>query len=113
MGLAMVSILLGCSKREDEPAKAAPGAAASVFEAAEEAAAAIDSADKRASGSISLVDQIVNELPWGNIAFNAPEAMRFGRPRRIELLLSPTNTTGDLQAQLQQKLDAKYAEIKV
>lgn len=63
--------------------------------------------------SVSLVDQIFRELDWGNIAFNTPGKMRYARSQLIELLLSPSQTVADLQAQLRQKVGAESAHIHI
>jgi hypothetical protein len=59
------------------------------------------------------VDQIVRQLDWGNIAFNAPVSMRYARPQTVELLLSPSLSVADLQAQLQQKVGAESARAQI
>jgi hypothetical protein len=64
-------------------------------------------------GSVELVDQIVRQLDWGNIAFNAPVSMRYARPQTVELLLSPSLSVADLPAQLQQKVGAESARAQI
>jgi hypothetical protein len=54
--------------------------------------------------SIELVDESLRELDWGNIAFNAPARMRYAQQQAVELLLSPSLSVADLQAQLQQEV---------
>jgi hypothetical protein len=63
--------------------------------------------------SVELVDQSLRELDWGNIAFNAPASMRYARPQAVELLLSPSLSVADLQAQLQQKVGAESTRVKI
>ncbi len=63
--------------------------------------------------SVELVDQILRELDWGNIAFNAPTIMRYIQPQPVELLLAPSLSVADLQAKLHQKVGAESARIRV
>jgi hypothetical protein len=63
--------------------------------------------------SVALVDRILRELDWGNIAFNAPATMRYAQPQLVELLLSPSLSVADLQAKLHQKVGAESAHIRV
>lgn len=63
--------------------------------------------------SVERVDQILRELNWGNIAFNASATMRYAQPQPVELLLSPSLSVADLQARLQQKVGAESARIRV
>ncbi len=60
-----------------------------------------------------VVDRIVQGLPWGSMAYNAPETMSYGETREIELLLSPTETAEQLQSQLRQPTDAQSANLQV
>jgi hypothetical protein len=59
------------------------------------------------------VDQSVRQLDWGNIAFNAPASMRYAQPQIVELLLSPSLSVADLQAQLQQKVGVESARAQI
>ncbi len=52
----------------------------------------------------SEVDQILQGLPLGNIAYNAPDTMLLGHRRDIYLLLSPSQSAEQLQSQLQSRL---------
>lgn len=63
--------------------------------------------------SVELVDQILRELDWGNIAFNAPKTMRYAQPQPVVLLLSPSLSVADLQAKIHQKVGAESAHIHV
>jgi hypothetical protein len=63
--------------------------------------------------SVELVDEILRNLSWGNIAFNVPTEMRYAEPHFVELLLSPSLSAADLQAQLEQKAGAESAHIQV
>jgi hypothetical protein len=59
------------------------------------------------------VDESVRQLDWGNIAFNAPASMRYAQPQIVELLLSPSLSVADLQAQLQQKVGVQSARAQI
>jgi hypothetical protein len=59
------------------------------------------------------VDESVRQLDWGNIAFNAPASMRYAQPQIVELLLSPSLSVADLQAQLQQKVGVESARAQI
>jgi hypothetical protein len=50
--------------------------------------------------SLKVVDTIVNNLEWGNIAFDTPKKMNFKESKIIELLLSPTKSAQELQSSL-------------
>ena len=63
--------------------------------------------------SVELVDQSLRELNWGNIVFNVSETMRYEQPQAVELLLSPSLSVADLQAQLQQKAGAESAQVRI
>jgi hypothetical protein len=63
--------------------------------------------------SVELVDQIFRKLDWGNIAFNAPATMRYSQPHPVELLLSPSLSVADLQAQLQEKAGTESARVRI
>jgi hypothetical protein len=63
--------------------------------------------------SVGLVDESVRQLDWGNIAFNAPASMRYAQPQVVELLLSPSLSVADLQAQLQQQVGAESARAQI
>jgi hypothetical protein len=63
--------------------------------------------------SVGLVDQSVRQLDWGNFAFNAPTSMRYAQPQVVELLLSPSLSVADLQAQLQQQVGAESARAQI
>lgn len=63
--------------------------------------------------SVELVDESVRQLDWGNIAFNAPASMRYAQPQIVELLLSPSLSVADLQAQLQQKVGVESARAQI
>ncbi len=65
------------------------------------------------ASSVELVDQIVRGLGWGNIAFNTPTRMTYAQPQSVELLLSPSVSVADLQAQLEQKMSAESAKIHI
>lgn len=63
--------------------------------------------------AIAVVDQAARGLDWGNIVFNAPESISFAKPQRIELVLSPSLSVAELEAQLQDEAGAEAAHIQV
>ncbi len=63
--------------------------------------------------SVSLVDKVLRELSWGNIAFNAPSTMRYKQPRTVELLLSPSLSASQLQAQLEQRVASESDRVRI
>jgi hypothetical protein len=65
------------------------------------------------STSVELVDQSLRELNWGNIVFNASSIMKYAQPQSVELLLSPSLSVADLQAQLKQKVGAESTQVRV
>jgi len=65
------------------------------------------------STSVELIDAILEQLNWGNIAFNAPSTMRYRQPRLVELLLSPSLSISQLQAQLEEKVGAESARVRI
>ena len=65
------------------------------------------------STSLDLVDQIVNTLEWGNIAFNTPQKIRLKEPTIIELVLSPTQSIEELQSSLEFQEKVESAEIRI
>jgi hypothetical protein len=60
---------------------------------------------------LSAVDQILQQLPTGNIAFNVPGSMVLGQTYDIHLLLSPHKSIEDLQAELTQRVEGQ-TELK-
>ena len=46
------------------------------------------------------VDEVLKQLPWGNIAFNTPTSMKLGETKTIQLLLSASVTGQELANQL-------------
>ncbi|MCG5062226.1 MAG: hypothetical protein KA714_30730 [Limnoraphis sp. WC205] len=65
------------------------------------------------STSLDIVDQIVNSLEWGNIAFNTPQKIRLEEPTIIELILSPTQSIEELQSSLESQEKIESAEIRI
>lgn len=63
--------------------------------------------------SVEIVDQAVRDLDWGNIAFNAPDTMKYAESQPVELVLSPSLSVADLEALLEQKVGAESARIHV
>lgn len=65
------------------------------------------------STSLDIVDQIVNDLEWGNIAFNTPQKVRLEEPTIIELVLSTTQSIEELQSSLEYQEKFESAEIRI
>ncbi len=65
------------------------------------------------STSLSVIDNIVNNLEWGNIAFNTPQKIRLEEPTTIELVLSPTHSIEELQSSLESQGEIESAEIRI
>lgn len=63
--------------------------------------------------SVSVIDNIVNNLEWGNIAFNTPQKARLEEPTTIELFLSPTQSIEELQSSLKSQGQIESAEIRI
>jgi len=99
------------------PSLAAPPRPPRPFPEASRALSPPFSLPKQSAGtppsSVELVDEILRNLSWGNIAFNVPTEMRYAEPHFVELLLSPSLSAADLQAQLEQKAGAESAHIQV
>jgi hypothetical protein len=65
--------------------------------------------------SLQIVDEIVKKLEWGNIVFNAPEKMKFDEPKIVELLLSPTKSTQEIQSELRSlgDVEIEFARVQI
>ncbi len=63
--------------------------------------------------SVDRVDEVVDGLDIGNIAFHAPQTMVLNKPQDAELVLSLAMTALELREQLQDKLGWTSAEIHV
>ena len=60
-----------------------------------------------------VVDNWIRALPWANIAFNAPNPMRFQRRVEIQLLLSSEESMDELIKRLGAPGSREAAEVKV
>lgn len=67
----------------------------------------------RSSTSLGSVEAIVNNLEWGNIAFDTPKKMKFEEPKIIKLLLSPTKSVQELQSSLKSYEQIESARIQI
>lgn len=63
--------------------------------------------------SLSLVDDIISELSWGNAVFNAPTIIQLEEPGLVELYLSPTKTVQQLQAELNRQENIDSARVQI
>jgi hypothetical protein len=59
------------------------------------------------------IDAIVNNMDWGNIAFNAPERMRLDSPSTIHLVLSPQTSIEELKAKVAAAGEREGARIRI
>jgi beta-lactamase superfamily II metal-dependent hydrolase len=67
-----------------------------------------------AAGDIfEVIDYIVGEMEWGNIVFNTPSSMQFKKTETIELLLSHSVSTKELQKQLENVSIIESARVKI
>ncbi len=79
-----------------------------------EAANAAQPAGARTQPDVrEVVDNWVRALPWANIAFNAPNPMRFQRRVEIQLLLSSEESMDELIKRLAAPGSREAAEVKV
>ena len=65
------------------------------------------------STSLGVVEGIVSNLEWGNIAFDAPKKIKFEEPKIIELILSPTKSVQELQSSLKSHEQSESARIQI
>lgn len=65
------------------------------------------------SGKSGNIDRILEKLDWGNIAFNAPDAMKLRQAGVIQLLLSGQESAENLQAQIKAKGPRESARIQI
>jgi len=63
--------------------------------------------------SMGIVDEIVTNLEWGNIAFDTPKKMQFEEPKIIELLLSSTKSVQELESSLKSQEQIESARIQI
>lgn len=63
--------------------------------------------------SLGVVEEIVSNLEWGNVAFDTPKKMKFEEPKIIELLLSPTKSVQELQSSLKSHEQTESARIQI
>ena len=63
--------------------------------------------------SLSVVEEIVSNLEWGSIAFNTPKKMKVEEPKIIELLLSSTKSTQELQSSLKSHEQTESVRIQI
>ena len=105
-GLGLFSLFLSCSRAPHKSGLPAPTPVENEYPAPK-------SSPSLPLSSVGLVDQSVSQLDWGSITFNAPASMRYAQPQTVELLLSPSLSVADLQAQLQQKVGAESARVQI
>ena len=59
------------------------------------------------------LEETLRNLPWGNIAFNAPETMKLGERHTIELILSLQKSVDELSTQVKEEGVVESDSIKV
>jgi hypothetical protein len=65
------------------------------------------------SDAVDLVDRVVSDLEWGNIAYDPPKKIEFGDSAEIQLLLSPSHTVSELQLQLDRSREPQGAILRI
>lgn len=65
------------------------------------------------SQSLDVVEAIANKLQWGSIAFDTPHKLALGESATIELLLSPTKSTQELQSKMKVAENTSKARIRI
>lgn len=65
------------------------------------------------SSSIELSDKSFSELDWGQTAFNAPKQMQYAKPQVLELVVSPTMTTDELENELGSRVGVVSDRIQI
>jgi hypothetical protein len=63
--------------------------------------------------SLRVVDEIVKKLEWGSVVFNTPTKMKFDEPKIVELVLSPTKSTQELQSELRSLGEIEFARVQI
>jgi len=63
--------------------------------------------------SAESVDAILRDLDWGSVAFNTSSTMRYTQPSPVELLLSPSASAAELQRELEDRVGADSARVRV
>lgn len=61
----------------------------------------------------SAVDAILDRMEFGQIAFTVPPVMRYQEPKLVELLLSTKSSAQELQAELDTRLHAQSARVRI
>jgi beta-glucanase (GH16 family) len=69
--------------------------------------------ETRPPTSLDFVEEIMNNLEWGNIVFDTPKKIKFEEPKIIELLLSPTKSIQELQSSLKSHEKTESARIQI
>jgi len=72
-----------------------------------------ESADGGIERRLRSVDEVLDRMEWGNIAFNTPSSMNLSGRATIELLLSPSQSGGELAATITAEGEKQQAKIKI
>lgn len=98
VGIAMTVLFGACAAQSDFASSPEPAASPSA---------------ESPSTAISIVDKVVKSLEWGNVVFNLPTEIQFEEPEIVQLLLSPSKTVEELQAELNQQGELESAQVQV
>ena len=63
--------------------------------------------------SLRVVNEIVKNLEWGNIAFDTPKKLKYGESKVVRLLLSPNKSRYELWSLMKNHAQAELARIQV
>ena len=63
--------------------------------------------------SLRVVNEIVKNLEWGNIAFDTPKKLKYGESKVVKLLLSPNKSRYGLWSLMKNHEQAELARIQV
>ena len=97
---------MGCAQKKESAEKAAPG------EESGGSGEDITPPQSEVPEPLSPVDRILESMQWGNIVFNAPQAMRLRETRRVHLLLGPSQTVEELEDMLSSSDTLMHARVR-
>jgi hypothetical protein len=108
----------GAADKRDTPAKKAkrderPRALPDSSDGMTDAPSANGRKPRSPRASAESVDEILRDLDWGNVAFNTSSTMRYTQPSPVELLLSPSASAAELQKELEERVGADSARVRV
>jgi hypothetical protein len=62
---------------------------------------------------VDVVGALLDSLRWGNVAFNVPRTIRYGKGATVEVLVSSTESPARLEAELHDRGGAEVAPLHV